>query len=202
MKSIQGKKEAIVKNRSSWWKYIVLAGLAAFVTSTHANEVVINGGFESGDFAGWTGIGDTSFNGVQCSGPNPGVFEGNCSAFFGPFLSTGGIEQTLDFGSAGVSWNLSFAFQADGGTPSSFAVQLGDQTLLSLTDPAAGDYTLYDFSGISTAATETLAFNFLDSTGFLSLDAISVNAIPEPSIMGLLSVGLGTLFIRRRRKTG
>ncbi len=178
----------------------MVAGSTAFVAPAQASAaLLVNGGFESGDFAGWTGTGDTTFNGVQCAGPGSAVYEGNCSAFFGPFLSVGGIEQVVDFGRAGVPWNLSFAFQADGGSPSSLTVLFGGRTLLSLTDPAAGDFTLYRFSGVSTEAAQTLAFDFVDPPGFLSLDAVSL-AVPEPSTVGLLGVGLGAFVVRRRRK--
>ena len=80
--------------RGSWVLSIVSAGLMAFVTPVQAS-LVTNGGFETGDFAGWSQTGDTTFNGVQCPGPDPSVYEGNCSAFFGPSFSVGGIEQTI-----------------------------------------------------------------------------------------------------------
>lgn len=185
--------------RGSWVLSIVSAGLMAFVTPVQAS-LVTNGGFETGDFAGWSQTGDTTFNGVQCPGPDPSVYEGNCSAFFGPSFSVGGIEQTIDVGSAGLPWDLSFAFQPDGGIPSSFSVLFGGQTLLSLIDPPAGGYTLYSFSGVTTAANMTLAFTFFDPPGFLFLDAVSLS-VPEPATMSLLGAALAGLFFSRRRKT-
>lgn len=192
----QGQK--IMSKRSAWWKFVVAAASTAVVGPALAGATLVNGGFESGDFTGWTGTGDTTFNGVQCPGPGPAVHEGNCSAFFGPFLSVGGIAQSVDFGSAGVPWQLSFAFQSDGGSPSSLTVLFGGSTLLSLADPQADAYTLYRFSGVSTGATQILAFGFFDPPGFLSLDAVSL-AVPEPSTMGLLAAGATALFVRRRR---
>ena len=185
---------------SSWWKGMVLAGSIAFMAApTHAAELVVNGGFETGDFAGWTGAGETIFNGVQCPGPNPTVYAGQCGAFFGPFDSAGGIEQVIDFGSAGVAWDLSFALESDG-SPSNFTAVLGGQVLQSLVDPLAGPYALYKFSGISTAATETLAFSFFDPSGFLLLDAVYASVVPEPSTVVLLSAALGAFLVRRRRR--
>ena len=148
---------------------MVLAGLTAFVAPAQARpELVINGGFEAGDFSGWTETGDTLFNGVQCPGADATVYAGDCSAYFGPFMSEGGIEQAIDVGGAGMTWTLSFAFLPDGGNPSSFSVMFGGQALLSLIDPPADDYTVYQFSGVTTGDTMTLAFSFFDPVGFCS----------------------------------
>ncbi len=185
--------------RSSWVMGIVLAGMTAFAAPVQAN-LVTNGGFETGDFSGWTETGDMSFNGVQCPGPDASVYTGDCSAFFGPIFAVGGIEQIINVGAAGLAWDLSFAFQPDGGNPSSFTVLFGGQTLLSLIDPPADGFTLYHFNGITSAANMTLAFNFFDEAGFLFMDDVALT-VPEPGTMGLLGAGLVSMFFLRRRKT-
>lgn len=181
----------------------VLAAMATFVAPAHAN-LVTNGGFERGDFSGWTQTGETDFNGVQCPGSDASVYAGNCSAFFGSTFSGGGIAQSIDFGSVGMTWNLSFAFQPDGGVPSSLTVLFGGQTLLSLMEPSAGDYQLYQFSGITTEENMTLAFNFFSPVGYLFLDGVSVTAsataVPEPASTALVGAGLASLLFLRRRK--
>lgn len=183
---------------------IVLAGLTAFAAPAQAN-LLTNGGFETGSFSGWVETGDAFFNGVQCSAPGPSVYEGNCSAFFGS-TSVGGIAQTVDVGSAGLTWELSFAFQPDGAAPSSLSVLFGGQTLLWLANPAAGGYTLYSFSGVTTAQNMTLAFDFVDEPGFLFLDAVSLTTaapIPEPETYALMLGGLAlTAWAARRRQRG
>lgn len=185
--------------RVSWVIGSLLAGMTVFVAPVQAS-LVTNGGFETGDFSGWTETGDTAFNGVQCPGADDSVYAGACSAYFGPFLSVGGIEQTVNVGSAGLTWNLSFAFQPDGGDPTSFTVLFDGQTLLSLSNPAADGFTRYQFSGITTAPDMTLAFNFVDPFGFLFLDAVSLT-VPEPATTGLVAAALAGLVFSRRRRT-
>nr|WP_186329620.1 PEP-CTERM sorting domain-containing protein [Variovorax boronicumulans] len=187
-----------MKSISSSIAAVALATTAVFAAPVQAN-LVTNGGFETGDFSGWTQTGDASFNGVQCAGPGASVYAGNCSAYFGS-LEQSGIAQTIDVGSIGNFWSLSFAFMPDGGMPSSFTVSFGGKTLLSITDPVASDFMVYQFSGFTTAENMTLSFDFFDPVGFLSLDAVEVTAVPEPATTALMGAALAGLLAMRRRK--
>jgi hypothetical protein len=69
----------------------VCVGLLALPSGASA-DLVVNGGFETGTFAGWTQFGDTSFTGVSSGVP---VHSGNFAAFFGPTDFIGGIFQNL-----------------------------------------------------------------------------------------------------------
>ena len=162
-------------------------------------NLVVNGGFETGDFTGWTQVGNTGFSGVQCPGPSATVAEGNCSAFFGPIGSSGGIAQSISGLHVGQLYLLTFAFLPDGGSPSSFSVLFGGTTLLSLTNPAASPYHTFSFALLATAASETLQFNFRDDPGFLLLDAVRLS-VPEPASVGLLGIALIAMFMGLRRK--
>jgi hypothetical protein len=167
----------------------------------NAVPIVTNGGFETGDFTGWSQFGDTSFTGVGGNLACPGtvtavVAEGNCAASFGPF-DVGGISQVLTL-TIGKHYFLSFALDAFGDSPSEFSVSLGGVTLLSLSDPATSGYQTYHFDVIATAALETLMFSFRDVPGFIELDAVSL--APEPGSIALLAIGLVALFLGIRRK--
>jgi len=75
---------------------LAATGFALGVSGLASANIVANGSFETGDFTGWTQIGNTGFTGVECPGaPFAGPGDGNCDAFFGPVGSTGGITQNL-----------------------------------------------------------------------------------------------------------
>ena len=177
---------------------VVAIGLAVG-TAQAAVNLVTNGSFETGDFTGWTQIGNTGFTGVECPGaPFAGPGDGNCDAFFGPVGSTGGITQNLTT-VAGVRYLIEFDFDPDGGTPSSFSATFGGTTLISVNNPPNTPYQVLGFTATATGATTALTFNFRDDPGFLKLDSVAVAQAPEPGTMALLGIGMAGLWWKRRK---
>ena len=127
------------------------------------------------------------------------MFQGNCSAYFSPLGTTGGISQTLSSLIVGAPYIVSFAFEPDGGTPSSFAVSFGGVNLISLIDPPGSPYQVFNFGIRPTSASQDLVFTFRDDVGVMFLDAVSVS-IPEPGTLALLGVGMAGLWAGRKRK--
>ncbi len=189
-----------VRRAISLFGFAAVTLILALYSAPRANSgiLVVNGGFDTGDFTGWTQTGNDAFDGVACLPAIP-VYQGDCAAFFGPFGSDGGISQVINGLIPGRQYDLGFAFLSDGGIPSDFSVSFGGNTLLSLTDPPATSlYQPYGIEVTATASSETLAFNFRDDPGFLYLDSAS---IPEPASTGLMALGLAALFmVGMRRK--
>lgn len=175
---------------------VAAVGFAAGISGpAYADNIVVNGGFETGDFTGWTQSGNTGFTGVECPGA-PVALEDNCDAFFGPVGSDGTLSQDLPT-LVGQFYNISFDFESDGGTPSDFSASWGGVPLISLTDPAAGIQFL-SFNALATTPTTTLSFNFRNDVGFFFFDSVSA-AVPEPGTMALLGISLACLWMGRRR---
>ena len=180
---------------------LIVIALTGMALSAYAQNLVINPGFETGDFTGYTQSGNTGFTSVSTAMPHSGSY----SLDAGPTSSDGFLSQDIAT-VIGQSYTVSFflANTDSTGGPDDFSASFGGVTGYSITDSGPFDYTQISFDALATSATSTLQFGFMNGPAYWFLDDISVTAaVPEPNTLALLSViGAGALClcVWRKRK--
>jgi hypothetical protein len=181
-----------------------VVGAVALAGAAQA-ELVTNGGFETGDFTGWTQFGNQGDTGVDCTGRFT-PHSGQCVGFFGAIGSTGGIFQTTLATQAGQTYDVSFWYSnLSGGTPNSFEFNWdGGRAEVSMVNAAAFGYTQYTAQLTASGTNTDLRFTIRHDPNFYLLDDVSVvarnNNVPEPGSMALVGLALAGLGAMSRRK--
>ncbi|MGA2797106.1 MAG: PEP-CTERM sorting domain-containing protein [Thermoguttaceae bacterium] len=164
-------------------------------------ELVANGGFESGNFTGWTTLPASSGSDfyVGSNYPHSDLHEVN----FGAGLQyDDSIMQTLPT-VEGQSYKIDFWLaHPNYDTYANFTASWDGNTILSLVNSDIFYYTKYSFTLPATTTSTTLQFSGRESVSFVFLDDVSVQPVPEPSALVLLSAGVfGFLaYVFRKQK--
>lgn len=189
---------------------IIVAAFATILTFTPAlasQNLVTNGGFETGDFSGWTQVGDMSSTTVYPrgqpidSGPVYPVGDGQFSAAFGPLTGLGGITQTIDT-IPGKRYNVSFDLaNSDTENNNQFVFSFDDGFQINAKPFPSSDFTNFSIPVIASGLTADVSFLFYNPAGYFLLDDVSViPAVPEPASWSLLLAGFGTIGAALRRR--
>ena len=196
---------------------IPLLCFALRASATPITNIVNNGGFETGDFTGWTQGGNTAFTGVDMFSAN----SGNFGAFAGPTSdskgsngSSGGpgtLSQNLAT-VAGSTYELSFFMYGEAGGEGftngfgtvSFKVFWNGVMIFDTTTPP-GSYTQFSFFNLTATGPSTeLKFVFQNDPSFFHFDDVvaGITAVPETLStlwLALPVVGMFVLLQLRRK---
>jgi hypothetical protein len=176
----------------------VVSLLGLGITQSAKANLVVNGGFETGDFTGWAQGGNTGFTQVSGTfGPNnTSPHSGNFQADLGPVGSDGSLTQNLAT-TVGGSYVLDYWLANDGGTTSDFSVMWDGTTIAGsvLSDPPGFGYTEYTFNVTASTALTALEFDFRQDPAWFYLDDISVNATVPDSGSTVVLLGAAMIVV-------
>ena len=193
------------------YRILVCLVVVLSLSLTASANLVINPGFETGDFSGWTRSGNTgffSFTGVSASAAHTGSF----GAFSGPIGSLGFLSQNL-VTDPGASYDLTFWLSNTGGTPNQFQASWNGSVIAGslMSNAAAFSYRQFTFPGLlATGSSTALQFGFRQDPAFWFFDDVSMTrsapaSVPEPFSslwLGLTFAGmLGFSWLRRSHST-
>lgn len=181
---------------------IVLIG-----SSAQAANLVVNGGFETGDFTGWTEGGNL---GATYVGNSPNApFDGSFAAQLGAVGSDNTLSQVLAT-TAGATYTLSFwhIYSPGAGPPGDFSVLWDGTTVysqISTNPPSPQTWTEYSFNVTGTGS-DTLEIDSRNDPSYQGLDDVSVvagslSAVPLPAslpLFGSAMLAFAGLAFRRK----
>ena len=164
-----------------WFTNQTSGGAQSLLFKLLVNQSLVqNGGFETGDFTGWT-LNNDSYSMVVTAEPGISPHSGSYFAALGAEGSLGSLFQTLQT-VANQSYLLSLWLKSPnqpGNTPNEFSVSWNGNTLFDQQNiPSTSGWTNLQFIVTAAGSSTVLQFGEQDDPDWLGLDDVSVKPIP------------------------
>src|SRR5579864_8547941 len=150
------------------------AALSLSASLANAGDVIVNGGFETGDFTGWI-TGANSYPEYLVNDPvNSGNWAAQIAGYdFGPDTLSQVVADA-----PGQNYNFSFAWNDTGGLPDGLTVTWDGNVIF--TENTGGAHGYETVSGVVTGTgLDTLIFSAYNNPGFIYLDDVSATPVPD-----------------------
>ena len=176
-----------------------LAIVATPVAAT-AQNLVVNGGFETGDFTGWTAPSESYFERVDTTYTASGNYAGEIAGYsYNPDTLSQQIATI-----AGQAYRIRFDYLWDITAPdtlNSLALDWNGDLLFQQQNVVDNGYQWHRFTGLVTGTgSDLLKFTAANDPGYVWIDNVSLSAVPEPLSWTLLLSGFGAVGVALRAR--
>jgi hypothetical protein len=178
---------------------LLLATALVMAAPASAATLITNGGFETGDFTGWTlSVAQVATSVIDApANVNTGTYAARLRTTAGNPIRT--LSQSVAT-NAGYRYELSYWLRNTGVVSDSFEVESG-ATTVSFGDRGTFGYTQFsqEFFGLAGSTQILFRYDHLQPGAFF-LDDVVVSVIPEPRAWALLIAGFGLVGAAMRRR--